>query len=61
MPAEVVERQSDPLSGRHSDSPGTDSAQRRRVERDVVDDVADVCRQRDRSSRRTFRVIVGHH
>ena len=47
MPAEVVQRQCDPLAGSHSDAPGTDGVERRRVERDVVDNVADVRRQGD--------------
>jgi len=47
VPAEVVQRQCDPLAGSHSDAPGTDGVERRRVERDVVDNVADVRRQGD--------------
>jgi len=58
---EVVERQSDPLPGRHSDPPGADSVQRRRVERDVVDDVADVRCQRDGRSGQALGLVVGNH
>jgi len=59
--AEVVERQRDSLPGRHSDPPSTDGVHRRRVERDVVDDVADVGCQRDPGSRRALCLVVGHY
>jgi len=61
VPTEVVQRQCDPLAGSDSDAPGTDGVKRRRVERDVVDNVADVRRQRDWSSGRALGLVVGHH
>ena len=60
-PAEVVERQGDPLSGRHADPPDAGRVTRRRVECDVVDQVAGVGGQRDGGACRTLGLVVGRH
>jgi len=59
--ADVVQRQRDPLSRRHPDAPSTDGVQRRRVERNVVDDVACISSQRDRCTRRAPCLVVRHY